>query len=149
MEVEDDFGLLLKKGVVEAAAAAFRVVIADVHGDIVARRGSGSTGRGCTREGERRRRRFPPGRSRPRVRLLPRSRGQRCGLPARCGPPARGPPARRARWRRQHREGTWRRAELGAHGCSGGTGAREAAPEGERERAWSSAGKRKFSLLIP
>ena len=51
MEVEDDFGLLLKKGVVEATAAAFRVIIADVHGDIVARRGSGSTGRGCTRLG--------------------------------------------------------------------------------------------------
>ena len=51
MEVEDDFGLLLKKGVVEATAAAFRVVIADVLGDVVARRGSGSMGRGATRLG--------------------------------------------------------------------------------------------------
>ena len=51
MEVEDDFGLLLKKGVVEATTAAFRVVIADVLRDIVARRGSGSMGRGGTRLG--------------------------------------------------------------------------------------------------
>jgi len=142
MEVEDDFGLLLKKGVVKATVAAFRVIIADVLGDIVARRGSGTTGRGGARLG-----------------IVKASRG---GVDFRLG--GRGLVLGRFRGREGSGAHLLRTGLL--HGAFDGVvaavkghgaeqsrarrdaaraaqhkGALEAALERERERAWSSAGR--------